>query len=113
MATKRYGAGPRHSITSPVKAHSMRPIIGDVPMRRGRGSIPEVCQSHGRTRTLMPPTGRGCGLLHDPPISQNGVDIRWASNDGIDLTRSLQGEKAEGSAEVADMEWVARAVGHD
>jgi hypothetical protein len=22
-------------------------------MRRGRSSIPEVCQSHGRTRTLM------------------------------------------------------------
>src|SRR5262245_8262930 len=25
MATKRYSAGPRHSITSPVKVHSMRP----------------------------------------------------------------------------------------
>src|ERR1700727_2193073 len=25
MVTKRYGAGPRHSITSPVKVHSMHP----------------------------------------------------------------------------------------
>src|SRR6266702_3698635 len=25
MATKRYGAGPRHSITSPVKVYSMHP----------------------------------------------------------------------------------------
>jgi hypothetical protein len=33
----------------------MRPIIGDVPMRRGRGSIPEVSQSHGRTRAHAAP----------------------------------------------------------
>src|SRR6266446_5839163 len=58
MATKRYGAGPRHSITSPVKVHSVRPVIGDVPIRRGRGSIPEVGQSHGRTRVLMPRLAR-------------------------------------------------------
>ena len=27
MATKRYGAGPRHWITSPVKLHFLCPII--------------------------------------------------------------------------------------
>src|ERR1700730_16806876 len=71
MATKRYGAGPRHSITSPVKVHSIRPIIGDVPMRRGRGSIPEVRQSHGRTRTLMPHRARlaRLGLAATAPVA--------------------------------------------
>src|ERR1700761_7079554 len=28
MATNRYGAGPRHSITSPVKVHSISPSSG-------------------------------------------------------------------------------------
>src|SRR5207248_9785050 len=39
------GEGPLHA-----------PIIGDVPMRRGRGSMPEVCQSHVRRLTLLPRT---------------------------------------------------------
>src|ERR1700761_4995824 len=31
MATKRYGAGPRHSITSPVKVHSIHPSSKTMP----------------------------------------------------------------------------------
>jgi hypothetical protein len=49
------GEGPLHA-----------PIIGDAPMRRGRGSRPEVCQPHVKTRT---------------PIAADGVRLRRSRNE--------------------------------
>ena len=39
-------------------------------MRRGRGSMPEVCQSHVRTRTVMPLWAKGLVFLV-------GLNLGW------------------------------------
>jgi hypothetical protein len=44
-------------------------------MRRGRGSIPEVRQSHGRTRTLIAAGSGGCSPAVSAPDGRRNILI--------------------------------------
>ncbi len=48
-------------------------------MRRERGSLPEVCQSHVKTRTLMPPVGQRSPAAPNAEYTRLGTRaLAWA-----------------------------------
>ena len=92
------GEGPLHA-----------PIIKDAPTRRGRGSRPEVCQPHVKTRTLMPPAGdparsgnRRGRRCPQPDCRHPGEDPASRTGLGHGRKRALTDARSRRSAQPGD-----------